>query len=231
VFPPGWIGVDLPTRQPDPEGPTGWGWSSFLLPYAEQRTVHNLLDFRTPLGDFVQSIEPIDGLKLFRCPSDTGTDVFTLAAESDSSDLAILPTSNYVGNFGTPELEDCEGAGPGSLCVGNGAFNHNTTVRWADFPDGLSQTLLVGERSSKLGYSTWMGVVAGGEEAFSRILGVADHPPNHPTAHFDDFGSFHPQGTQLVLGDGSVHFIHQDIDIVVYQSLATRAGGEVVPES
>jgi prepilin-type processing-associated H-X9-DG protein len=95
--------------------------------------------------------------------------------------------------------------------------------------DGLSTTLFVGERSSRLGGSTWLGSVSGGEDNFVRILGVADHPPTHPTGHFDDFGSYHPTGANFLLGDGSVRLISQDIDQRVYQGMASKSGGEFIP--
>lgn len=41
-------------------------------------------------------------------------------------------------------------------------------------------------------------------------------------------GSFHPGTTQFVFIDGSVHTISDGIDFILYQSLATVAGGEVV---
>jgi hypothetical protein len=73
-------------------------------------------------------------------------------------------------------------------------------------------------------------MVAEGEEAFQRVLGSADHVPNDPAAHFDDFSSHHTGGSQFCLGDGSVTFISENIDHGLYQSLATISGGEVVGE-
>jgi prepilin-type processing-associated H-X9-DG protein len=73
-------------------------------------------------------------------------------------------------------------------------------------------------------------MVSKGEEAFQRILGSADHVPNDPAAHFDDFSSQHTGGAQFCLADGSVHFLSENIDLSVYRSLATRAGGELVSE-
>lgn len=79
-----------------------------------------------------------------------------------------------------------------------------------------------------MGKSVWHGNIQGAAESFARILGVADHAPNDPAGHFEDFSSFHPSGVNFLRGDGSVSFFSQNIDLVVYQGLATRAGGEVV---
>ncbi len=40
--------------------------------------------------------------------------------------------------------------------------------------------------------------------------------------------SYHTGGAQLVLGDGSVRFVSDNIDAVVWRGVGTRAGGEVV---
>jgi prepilin-type processing-associated H-X9-DG protein len=40
--------------------------------------------------------------------------------------------------------------------------------------------------------------------------------------------SFHVNGANILMGDGSVRFITAGVDIVTFAALATRAGGEVV---
>ena len=127
--------------------------------------------------------------------------------------------SNYVGMFGTLEVEDAPSNG-------DGVFFHNSRVRFAEITDGLSNTLVIGERGVSYGNSVWAGVVDGAAEAMVRIVGVADHTPNHPSLHFDDFSSYHPSGVHFLVGDGSVRRFNNSIDVAVYQGLATRNGGE-----
>ena len=93
--------------------------------------------------------------------------------------------------------------------------------------------MFVGERKTKSAdgwWSTWSGMVAGGEEAGQRILGSMDHTPNHPATHFDDFSSSHVGGTHFLMGDGHVRFMSENIDTGLYQALGTIRGGEVVGE-
>jgi hypothetical protein len=44
------------------------------------------------------------------------------------------------------------------------------------------------------------------------------------------FGSSHPGVFNGVYADGSVHGVSYDIDVVVFNALATRAGAEITPE-
>jgi hypothetical protein len=42
------------------------------------------------------------------------------------------------------------------------------------------------------------------------------------------FSSYHPGGLQVVLGDGSVRFVPQTVDLVVWRAMGSRSGGETV---
>lgn len=223
VLPPGYIAHDLASGLPDAEGQRGWGWASYLLPFMEQSNVsEQLIRFEDPILATVNAAARTYKLPMYRCSSDDGLDEFDLRDEATPGVvLTRLAAANYIGVFGSNEIEDFLGLGPGSVCRGNGTFYHNSRMRMADVRDGLSQTLFIGERSSRLGQSTWVGAVPGGEESIQRILGIADHPPNHPTGHFDDFSSYHPAGTNFLLGDGSVRLLTEMIDLYLYQALCT----------
>ncbi len=73
---------------------------------------------------------------------------------------------------------------------------------------------------------------AGGETVSG--YGICAIPPNFtysdpdwwPNTH--SFRSAHPMGLNFAMVDGSTFFINQDIDLVTYRALATRAGGETV---
>jgi prepilin-type processing-associated H-X9-DG protein len=117
-------------------------------------------------------------------------------------------------------------------CAGDGTFMLNRQFRFADIRDGLSMTLIVGERNSGHAPSTWLGVVSGVQHGVARVAGVAPFPPNstvEPSHYFHNFSSFHPTGTNFLAADGSVRLIAETIETSVYHALATRAGGEVIP--
>jgi prepilin-type N-terminal cleavage/methylation domain-containing protein len=244
-FPSGWIGVDPGSGRPAPQGEPGWGWASLLLPYLEQNSLsESLIRHDRPLMADIHKTARETALAVYRCPADTGDAIFDIYPSDghhhDEGDedaeqehphqgppLATLATSNYVASFGTTDIDPCFEMPVGSVCRSNGVFYHNSPTRMRDITDGLSQTFLVGERSSALGHSAWIGVVPGGDDSFVRLVGTTDHVPNHPTGHFDDFGSYHAGGCHFVLGDGSVHFISETIELKVYQALATRASRDV----
>ena len=228
-LPSGWLAHDPATRLPMPEGVNGWGWASLVFPFLEQNNVaQNVVQFGKPILDPVNNSARTHYVSLYRCPSDIQSSRRDFDLGTASGSLVTLAIANYVGMFGTQELDDCEGQPPGFTCLGDGAFQHQQSVRFADIQDGLSNTYLVGERSSRIEHSTWVGVVPGGDEAFARILGIADHPPNAQGNHLDDLMSEHPAGTNFLLSDGSVRLVAETIDLRVYQAHATRAGGEAV---
>ena len=132
-----------------------------------------------------------------------------------------LTKSNYVGVYGTTEVDDAPSAG-------DGIFFRNSDVGFAGILDGTSFTLMCGERGSRLGNSSWAGVVPGAKAQRVRTVGISDHTPNHREGHFDDFSSDHPLGVHFLLADGSVRRFTDTIDEETYKALCTRAGQEQV---
>ncbi|QDU98065.1 DUF1559 family PulG-like putative transporter [Lignipirellula cremea] len=207
-LPSGWTGVS-------PSGSPGWGWGAHSLKYMEQNNIEDLINFKLSVADPVNVAALASSVHTFHCPSATGDESFVLGG-------LTVGKSNYVGVFGTEEIEDAPSHG-------DGVMYHNSATRFLDISDGLSTTFMIGERSAKLDNSTWVGVIPGAGEAMARIVGSVDHAPNHPAAHFDDFSSMHPGGAQFVRCDGSVHFVSESIDEVVYSAYATREGEENIP--
>jgi len=235
-LPAGWMGYDPSTGLPHWFGLPGWAWSSKILPYMEQGAAYkNLVHFDLPITDPANAEARVFPVSTFRCPSDIGGKTFLLQGGGPMVGPGTftpvdLATGNYIGMFGSVDIHlVCPG--PGGQCEGNGSFFLNRGVRFSDITDGLSQTLIVGERCSKLAPSTWVGLVTGGEHMPARVVGVAAYPPNAeaaPVEYFHNFSSFHPSGTHFLSADGSVRLIPQTIDMAVYQALATRSGSEVV---
>lgn len=240
-FPSGWI-ANTPVGEP------GWGWAVGVMPFMEQNNIYQQIDLRSEIiapqnQPMLQVVVPT-----FICPSDPTGAIFQIAENEGDHDhdhdharssrfdededhpphnvdeghkLFPIAKSNYVGVFGTGEVEE-------SPYRSDGTFFGNSAVRLRDFVDGTSNTFVIGERSSRLGGSIWHGVIPEANAPFARIVGSADHVPNSPVGHFDDFSSFHATGANFIMGDCSVRLIPDTIDEGVYQAMATRMGGEVI---
>jgi prepilin-type N-terminal cleavage/methylation domain-containing protein len=243
TFPPGWIGAS--PAGADTEGLSGFAWGAQLLPYVDQGPLYNSLNFKASCFDSAFNGPALSTvLSVFRCPSDPSRDRWDIKDEANpTTTLATLPTANYVGSFGTEGFEDlCENPPfPNAQCRGDGVFYHNSVIRMRDLTDGSSNTLMVGEHKTDTRsiitasgdppwHSTWVGFVAGGEEPAARIVGVSDHTPNHPALHMDDYSSWHTGGVHLLMGDGRVRFLTENVDLNLWKSIATRSGGEVVAD-
>lgn len=132
--------------------------------------------------------------------------------------------ANYAGVYGTGVIES-------SPFSGDGMFYRNSRIRFSDVRDGLSNTLMVGERAARQsasweGSATWVGAVPGAHRGAARVVGSAGRVPNDVLGDFADFGSWHPFGANFVMADGSVKMISDEIELAAYYALATRAGGE-----
>jgi prepilin-type N-terminal cleavage/methylation domain-containing protein/prepilin-type processing-associated H-X9-DG protein len=240
-LPAGWRGYDPANGRPFWFGLPGWAWSTSILPYMEQTAVlDGVVHFEYPISDPINADARLTRIKIYRCPTDIGDDIFDLAGGgptvgSPASFPLPMAKGNYIGIFGTADFHDvCDSTSAMyNGCAGDGTFMLNRQFRFADIVDGLSTTLIVGERNSGHAPSTWLGVVSGGEHSVARIAGVADFLSHSEEEHghdheFHNFSSFHPGGTNFLAADGSVRLIAETIEISVYHALATRAGNEVV---
>ena len=212
----------------------GWSWAHAILPFMEASAVYNGIDHRSAIDAPVNQPSLIQVIPTFICPSDIGGNTFEIGMESheeeedeheghnvDEGDkLFRVAKFNYPGVFGTMEIEEVP-------YNANGTFYGNSPTKFKDILDGLSNTMIVGERSSRLGGSVWHGWIAEAAEPGARFLGVADHAPNSKAGHFEDFSSQHGPGIHIVFGDSSTRLISDSIDLDIYQALCTRQGGEI----
>jgi prepilin-type N-terminal cleavage/methylation domain-containing protein len=243
-LPSGWVASDTDHHEP------GWGWAAAILPNIEESAAYEKINFSLAIEEEVHESIRLTPITTYICPSDVLTPIFAIAEGDEDHDhdgdhddddddhdhehdhedgvnvdlgdpLFQIAKSNYVGVYGTFDIHE-------DLYKGNGLFYGNSRHRFRDILDGLSNTLMVGERSSALGGSIWHGVIHDANEAAARVIGAADHSPNSPSGHFEDFGSYHVGGAQFILSDGSVHMITESIDMKVYHALTTRANKEVI---
>jgi prepilin-type processing-associated H-X9-DG protein len=141
--------------------------------------------------------------------------------------------------------------------VADGPFFRNSRTRIRDVTDGTTNTIFLGEHSSKLSDKTWAGVVSGafthprfstpenGPDAAATLTlvhagpsgGELDitgfpiiHPVNFPTYHVGQMYSEHAGGGHICMGDGSVRFISENINLLLFAALSSLDEGEVIGE-
>jgi prepilin-type processing-associated H-X9-DG protein len=140
----------------------------------------------------------------------------------------------------------------------NGPIYRNSGITYAGVTDGLSNTAFASEKTPYLADATWVGIIPGYRHfAYNAFASAGTggaginydytgailashsgpslyespqviHPPNSPLGHTDEFYSLHPGGANVLLGDGSVRFIKQSINLLTWQALSSRAVGEVI---
>jgi len=214
----------------DPSQRSAYGWAVPLLPYLSESPLADQIDRRLPVDAPPNAVAKRTPLNVMRCPSDIAEPFFLLFEESDDSDTILslsstraagpvslfeLPTANYVGVFGTLD-PDISIPAP----RGDGAFLENRSVRFSDFLRGVSNSLVIGERTMAQVPSTWLGVSLLGEDAAARLVGAALQGINNPLADECDFSSRHPGGANFLWGDGRVTFVSAEIDLEQYHRSA-----------
>jgi prepilin-type N-terminal cleavage/methylation domain-containing protein len=228
------VGYYDPTPWPALDNGPGWGWGAFLLPYLEQDPLFRQIRFNLDVGDPANAAVCATFLKSFYCPSDSLLRTFTITDGGANS--WTLAQGSYVACNGNDGVDDF------TTPPHTGAFIRATVgFRTADIADGLSNTLFVGDRTSQLSYSTWIGGPTGAQNPFLMAPGnygaevtllmchAGSTGPNSPGVFdADSTSSPHRVGVPFLFGDGSVHFLSNGIDIGAWMALATRAGGEVV---
>jgi prepilin-type N-terminal cleavage/methylation domain-containing protein/prepilin-type processing-associated H-X9-DG protein len=121
-------------------------------------------------------------------------------------------------------------------------------IKFAKIVDGTSHTFLLGEKYVRSdsyeggGYSDDNGWSDGWDPDAIRSTCFQPYKdsdgfqyqslgPADPFGHDKDipyFGSAHSGGLNCIFADGSIHTLNYDIDVVLFNALATRAGEEVI---
>jgi prepilin-type N-terminal cleavage/methylation domain-containing protein/prepilin-type processing-associated H-X9-DG protein len=217
----------------------GWGWASYILPNLEQNSLQRQIDFNLNVGSNTAPIPAARAtvLTIFICPSDVLIGTFPVTDGGGNSWL--LAQSSYVACNGNDGVDD------NTTPPHTGAFVRSTKgFRFADITDGLSNTFFVAERCTTMSIAAWAGVPLNAQVQSVRAPGdysggsalvmghCGPHLPNDGiVTDADALSSAHTAGVNFLFGDGSVRMIFNSVAQTTYDSLATRAGGEIVDAS
>ena len=235
TFPPGYVSnFDASGNDTGP----GWGWAAMLLPQFEQTSLFNAINFELAVEAPANSTGRLASVNNLLCPSDPSATAYWAVNRDAATGAAVrnicqVAPSNYVGMYGTGE------PGPD----GNGVFFRDSMIALRDITDGTSQTIVVGERSHRLGEATWVGSVTDAlmfptdndnigryaiETSAGMVLGHVGEgtAPGDPRADVNQFYSLHAgRGVNFLFGDGHITFLKATMKYKTYLALATRAGG------
>lgn len=230
-FPPG---INGPMTFPYPS----ISWLSRILPFVEQAGMWN-----QTVADYATNPSPFSGhsglqspVSIYLCPSDSRSNGSHWTHEN-----RLVASTDYLGVNGTNYRQQ------------DGIFFKDSEIRAAEIRDGLSHTLMIGERppSSDYWYGWWyagrgqrasgspdmlLGVAEVNDVPLPGIISYLESCPSGPYAfgpgRSEDqcatlhFWSHHSAGANFGLADSSVHFIGYAIDPTVIFAMATRGGSE-----
>ncbi len=217
-----------------------WGFTYFVMPYFEESALYGTVrpgqdDCGAVIIALQQSGRPDPTSKpvnILMCPSDSNSGRQLLSGPNGpspgSADAGLLYPGNYLGVSGSRESASyCPYPGTED---GDGVFYSNSTTRMQTIRDGLSRTLMLGERGIPRDLG-WGWPVCGGSEcehytSTQRGLSAGHNAPTGSDT-LQRFWSWHHGGAHFVMVDDSVPFLESGIDPAVYNGLATRSGQEV----
>ena len=238
------------------------GVLAWILPYAEDASLHDLIDFdrqtngqKLPDGTYLSAFL----VPMYICPSDDAEQVVEVRVGGGDLTLAPSAMSSYAASNGSgarnnsskcscateravwnkfalgppPNLSDPENfSGPFTRVA--------VQTKLKEVSDGLSSTIFFGEVRPDCSWHARRGWLHSNnaDGIVSTII-----PINYDSCHEDStdgckrpcnwntelgFKSSHPGGANFAYGDGSVHFLPENIDHWAYQYLGDKSDGEVI---
>jgi prepilin-type N-terminal cleavage/methylation domain-containing protein len=215
-------------------------WAVLLLPYLEEDNLFNQWQLDGSYYDQSDSARqtPVRG---YFCPSrrtSSTPPVVSISGDQNDEQFPFGPLTpgalgDYAASLGTKAID---GVDLKVQDTPDGPFVAGTLppVTFASITDGLSNTLLIGEKHVPLG--------AFGQGVYDCSLYNGDYPscncraagPRWPMAQTPadnsiGFGSYHPGVCQFVMGDASVRPISVNTDPAIMALLANPADGQPIP--
>lgn len=242
-------------------------WRCFILPFIEEQNLHDLMEsygaFNTGVirgntnneGDNKANLIATTKVDGFLCPSSDY--LLTTKTSNWLTDGRKQYVSHYIGVAGAiGEISpgryytskfagspDTFKTNYGGFAL-NGILILNGSVKAKTVTDGLSKTLLIGEKQNGAvdgwtagAYISGTGDPLTGNHASSTTTRATpaiknvSFAINYPDIDLDNdnhyaFGSAHAGGAQFAMADGAVVFVQEDIEMTLYKAICSRNEGE-----
>ncbi|SFI86466.1 DUF1559 domain-containing protein [Planctomicrobium piriforme] len=218
-------------------------FASLILPYLDQATMSNQLDYNKSALDIAN--RPIAEMILpaYRCPSYNGSEYSAEAKYTAISPKFAIRNYAAMASTVTTLMSEAYGYKP------DGAIYPGRSTKIRDITDGTSNTIMVAESreqnasvwiegSTASLVATWFNPAACAAPPFdcAGTTSAINYKPYYtaltPTSISSEYGpsSLHTGGAQHLLCDGSVRMLSDNLSLVVYKALVTRGAGDVVGE-
>jgi prepilin-type N-terminal cleavage/methylation domain-containing protein len=233
----------------------GWAWSVFILPFLEQANVYQSLNpngnnFPTAPNQFTRTILPV-----YQCPTEASPSLhFATAMGGDGSGDGHAKSS-YPAVAGSGNNADYANKTASNT---KGIMWYNSKSSMRDITDGTSNTMVVAERfwdggdSEKRRGVVWVGKAPGNGPGanvgnkYSNMIRVENVPAwlingTNNNAAASMHGGVAPVSTsassrkggfgiQVLLGDGSVRLLSENMDGAAWQAIGQMADGAILGE-
>ena len=230
---------------------------TFLLPYFEQKNVHDLYYYLHDWNE-KRKTNPNSGLTnmdvtrdhridVLQCPSVAGRDDISFTDYSVSINFSIDSDAHlHLKNKSKiPDSPDRWSSMLNPYDVDGKVFNY---VRISQVEDGTSNSFMLFETAGRPSLWSFNYQVTGQTVDHGQFWANADnwyvihgdYVKSDGTGGHDCGGqfinctnneevySFHPGAANMTYGDGSVHFVAEDIDPATFAALHSRGGGDTV---
>ncbi|MEZ5944196.1 MAG: DUF1559 domain-containing protein [Planctomycetaceae bacterium] len=189
-------------------------WACLIFPFIDQQAAYNQLDFNVnPQYGGNNQMLLRNVIPVFHCPSDPFTGLTENWGAGNARIMHYFAVSNDVENHNGHPL--------------NGIFYNDSDVGFHNITDGTSNTAMIAE--------VWGRTTLNNNPPFSRSWHVHnavyfDATPNVDRTDPWHVNSFHVGGAHILLADGAVRFVSENIDFGLFQSLSTKGSGEIIGE-
>jgi prepilin-type processing-associated H-X9-DG protein len=177
-------------------------WCAFLLPYLAQENLYQNLNLNKPFDSPQNADSAAAVLAVFLCPSKPRAD-YRFEGRG-RCDYGGIMGQAFFGNNNPP----------------NGTMFFDKPIRIPMIIDGTSHTLMIAEDTQR----------EDGQWINAMNLFDVSAPINRGPVYDPDIHSEHPGGANGLFADGSVRFLRDMMEVTVLAAIATRAGGEPIPD-
>ncbi|MDG3004560.1 DUF1559 family PulG-like putative transporter [Paludisphaera mucosa] len=211
-------------------------WLTMVLPELEQRPLFNAYNFQWENYAATNRTAVATQVSTYFCPSSPLATAPVASEQVRKADGTFYPAgsafarNHYAANWGGSQASlgadftTTKTNYRGMMLTVRIVSPRGPTfcIRPQDVRDGLSNTILAGEKRDGQGWA--VGGYAGSE------FDVAPAPltPDAPDIRTIVTGSYHPGQVNFVFGDGSVHALRETVARKVWYGLLTRDGHEAV---